>query len=87
MQPLDRSILDEIARRSVAALGNNAPVNPEGSNEEHIVQNDTPAEEESGSTAPLEGNEDATVSNSGSVRFRPDPNQRTDSDRCMWIPY
>ena len=84
MQPFNHIILDDIARRSIAALGNNAPINLDAFNEESADQNDIPAEEESVSLAPPEESGNATssnIGNEGSVKFRPDPSDSADPDR------
>ena len=82
MQPQDsRSILDEIARRSVTALDNSTHGNIEVFNEDPIVRNNITTDEDS----PTDCKVDATMSKLDSVRFQPDSNQSTDVERCKWI--
>ena len=84
MEGVNHSLLDEIARRSIAALGSNAPDNLGGFNEESVDQNDIPAEDEF--VAPPEEIGSATSSNTGndenySVKFRPNPSDNAESER------
>ena len=82
MQPQDsRSILDEIARRSVTALDNSTHGNLEVFNEGHIVRNNVTTDEDSSTNCKV----DASMSKSDSVRFQPDSNQSTDVERRKWI--
>ena len=84
-QPLNLRILDDIGRRSVAALANGAPSIGEGLGDGANANTNGDTEEDSACKVSPEENIDPTPSSpdngrDASVKFRPTPNEKKDSE-------